>query len=144
MGVMSLGRHIRPTCIQGFMRSLKLCQACRFNSCVRVFFIPRGSREFYDHIWAMWRHISHMGEILDSDWSRQNLLRSDWLLPTVAIHTTVHSKCLLVFACLGDSVVFHFWLLPRFFYTFLKCLLSDSFILVWHTKKDNDLSTKDS
>ena len=24
------------------MRSLKLCQECRFNSCVRVFFIPRG------------------------------------------------------------------------------------------------------
>ena len=29
-----------------------------------------------------------MGEILDSDWSRQNLLRSDWLLPIVAPITT--------------------------------------------------------
>ena len=30
-----------------------------------------------------------MGEMRDSDWLRRNLLRSDWLLPTVAIHTTV-------------------------------------------------------
>ena len=29
-----------------------------------------------------------MGEILDSDWSRQNLLRCDWLGPTVALITT--------------------------------------------------------
>ena len=29
-----------------------------------------------------------MGEILDSDWSRQNLLRSDWLLPKGAPITT--------------------------------------------------------
>ena len=29
-----------------------------------------------------------MGEILDSDWSRQNLLRSDWLVPRVALYTT--------------------------------------------------------
>ena len=29
-----------------------------------------------------------MGEMRDSDWSRENLLRSDWLLPTVAMITT--------------------------------------------------------
>ena len=29
-----------------------------------------------------------MGEILDSDWSRSNLLRSDWLLLIVASMTT--------------------------------------------------------
>ena len=29
-----------------------------------------------------------MGEMRDSDWSRRNLLRSDWLLPRVAIYTT--------------------------------------------------------
>ena len=89
MGVASLGRHTRPTCIQGLTRSLKLCEECRFNSCVRVFFIPRGSREFHDHIWAMRRHKSHMGEIRDSDWSRQNLLRSDWSGPSVATYTTL-------------------------------------------------------
>ena len=33
--------------------------------------------------------ISHMGEMHDSDWSRQNLLRSDWLGPSVATMTTV-------------------------------------------------------
>ena len=31
-----------------------------------------------------------MGEILDSDWSRRNLLRSDWLPTSVAIMTTLH------------------------------------------------------
>ena len=30
-----------------------------------------------------------MGEMRDSDWSRQNLLRSDWLLPSVALMTTL-------------------------------------------------------
>ena len=29
-----------------------------------------------------------MGEMRDSDWSRQNLLRSDWLGPIVATITT--------------------------------------------------------
>ena len=33
-----------------------------------------------------------MGEILDSDWSRQNLLRSDWLGPSVALYTTQEIK----------------------------------------------------
>ena len=37
----------------------------------------------------LWRHISHMGEMRDSDWSRENLLRSDWLLPIGAIMTTI-------------------------------------------------------
>ena len=30
-----------------------------------------------------------MGKILDSDWSRPNLLRSDWLPPSVALITTL-------------------------------------------------------
>ena len=47
-----------------------------------------GSREFYDHIWAFVTSISHMGEIRDSDWSRPNLLRSDWLPTSVASITT--------------------------------------------------------
>ena len=29
-----------------------------------------------------------MGEMRDSDWSRENLLRSDWLGPSVATITT--------------------------------------------------------
>ena len=72
--------------------SIKPCKQCRSHSCVRVFFIPMGSREFYDHIWALWRHISHMGEMRDSDWSRSNLLRSDWLLPSVAPITTSEQR----------------------------------------------------
>ena len=30
-----------------------------------------------------------MGEMRDSDWSRRNLLRSDWSGPSVAIYTTL-------------------------------------------------------
>ena len=67
--------------------STKLCKQCGFNSCVRVFFIPwrsRGKKQ-----WVV-TSISHMGQMRDSDWSRANLLRSDWLGPFVAICTTVH------------------------------------------------------
>ena len=88
MGVTSLGRHTRPACTQGFTRSLKLCKECGFNSCVRVFFIPWGHVENHAHIWAFVTSISHMGEMRDSDWSREILLRSDWLGPSVAIYTT--------------------------------------------------------
>ena len=51
-----------------------------------------GSREFYDHIWASVTSISHMGQMRDSDWSRQFLLRSDWLGPSVAPITTHMSQ----------------------------------------------------
>ena len=68
--------------------SLKLCQECGFNSCVCVFFIPWGHVGFYAQIWAFVTSISHMGQMRDSDWSRLNLLRSDWLLPSVASITT--------------------------------------------------------
>ena len=52
---------------------------------MRVFFIPMGSRGLKQ--WVV-TSISHMGEMRDSDWSRQILLRSDWLGPSVAIMTT--------------------------------------------------------
>ena len=68
--------------------SIKLCKQCRFNSCVRVFFIPWGHVSNHAHIWAFVKSISHMGQMRDSDWSRENLLRSDWLLPRVALITT--------------------------------------------------------
>ena len=38
--------------------------------------------------------ISHMGEMRDSDWSRPNLLRSDWLLPISTMYTTIFSSSL--------------------------------------------------
>ena len=88
MGVTSGGRHTRPACTQGFTRLLKLCEECRFNSCVRVFFIPWGHVSNHAQIWAFVTSISHMGEMRDSDWSRPNLLRSDWLLLNGAIMTT--------------------------------------------------------
>ena len=37
-----------------------------------------------------------MGEMRDSDWSRRNLLRSDWLGPKVAMYTTHRRVCLLL------------------------------------------------
>ena len=84
----SLGRHTRPACTQDFTRSLKLCQECGFNSCVRVFFILWGHVSNHAQIWAFVTSISHMGQMRDSDWSRQILLRSDWLQPSVAPITT--------------------------------------------------------
>ena len=68
--------------------SIKPCEECRFNSCVRVFFIPWGHVSNHAHIWAFVTSISHMGQMRDSDWSRPNLLRSDWLGPSVAPYTT--------------------------------------------------------
>ena len=74
-----------------------------------------GSREFYDHIWALWRHQSHMGEMRDSDWSRENLLRSDWLLPTVAMITTKvnHGKkeIVLTFESVDQINISTLWLI---------------------------------
>ena len=52
--------------------------------CVRVLY-SMGSRGQTQ--WVV-TSISHMGEMRDSDWSRPNLLRSDWLLLNGAIITT--------------------------------------------------------
>ena len=40
--------------------SIKLCEQCGSNSCVRVFFIPWGHVNFHDHIWALWRQWGHL------------------------------------------------------------------------------------
>ena len=58
---------------------------------MRVFFILWGHVSNHAQIWAFVTSISHMGEMRDSDWSRQILLRSDWLLPIGAIMTTIVS-----------------------------------------------------
>ena len=50
---------------------------------------PMGSCEFYAHIWALTRHLGHMAYMLDSDWLKKFLLRSDWLGPSVALYTTM-------------------------------------------------------
>ena len=39
----------------------------------------------------------HVGSMLDSDWSRKILLRSDWLVPTVASITTSGGRVLKLF-----------------------------------------------
>ena len=76
--------------------SIKLCKECGFNSCVRVFFIPMGH---VDKTTRLWRQFGHMGEMRDSDWSRPNLLRSDWLPIFVAIITTIDNSCLSFVLC---------------------------------------------
>ena len=81
----TLGPHLRMRPTTQALFSLKLCEKCRFNSCVRVFFIPRGSRGLKQ--WVV-TSISHMGQMRDSDWSRRNLLRCDWLPTRVALMTT--------------------------------------------------------
>ena len=49
-----------------------------------------------------------MGEMRDSDWSRQNLLRSDWLGPGVATMTTHIMTVFLFNQCLSSySTVFY-------------------------------------
>ena len=61
------------------MNSTLVC-ACSLFHGVTWIIMPK-----YGHLW---RHISHMGEILDSDWSRENLLRSDWSVLIGAPTTT--------------------------------------------------------
>ena len=63
------------------LRFLKLCEECGSTSC-------GGSRDFYAQIWASIRHHGHMGYMLDADWSREILLRCDWLLQFLATCTT--------------------------------------------------------
>ena len=43
---------------------------------------------FHDHIRALRRHLGHMTFMLDSDWLKKFLLRSDWLPTEVALYTT--------------------------------------------------------
>ena len=59
------------------------------STLVCVFFIPWGHVENHAQIWAFVTSISHMGQMRDSDWSRENLLRSDWLGLNGAIMTTL-------------------------------------------------------
>ena len=70
-----------PTCTQVLRGPFKLCQVCG-----SIFWV--GSRDFYAHIWELWRHFGHMGCMLDSDWSRKFLLRCDWSVPSGAPYTT--------------------------------------------------------
>ena len=58
---------------------------------MRVFFIPWGDVNFYDHIWALRRHLGHMTYMLDSDWLKKFLLRSDWSGPIVTLITTIYT-----------------------------------------------------
>ena len=60
--------------------------------CLCVFFIPWGHVNKMTIFGHDLRHNCHVGEILDSDWLIQILLRSDWLGPMVALCTTVLYK----------------------------------------------------
>ena len=61
-----------------------------------------GHVNIHDQIWALPRHWGHVCQMLDSDWLIKILLRSDWLLLSLAILTTVgvseisvaHTNCI--------------------------------------------------
>ena len=60
-----------------------------------------------------------MGQMRDSDWSRRNVLRSDWLLPNVAMCTTDVKR--------GVSLLI-FKLAPR------PLIESDSYLIIFGKK----------
>ena len=78
---------------------------------MRVFFIPWGHVNFHDHIWALRRHLGHMTHMLDSDWLKKFLLRSDWLGPIVALITTFSLELLTESAVI---ICLRFLVLPSF------------------------------
>ena len=72
---------------------------------MRVFFIPWGHVNFHDHIWALRRHLGHMTYMLDSDWLKKFLLRSDWSGPIVALITTVDDSDEKLLICCAQWTV---------------------------------------
>ena len=56
--------------------------------CVHVFFTPWGHVNFMPIFGTHLRHLGHMTHMLDSDWLKNFLLRSDWLPTEVAMYTT--------------------------------------------------------
>ena len=81
--VTAQGKSLGPNC--ACVQPPRDYRGLPMNACVLY---PMRSREFYDHIWALKRHFGHMTHMLDSDWLKNPLLRSDWLGPIVALYTT--------------------------------------------------------
>ena len=81
--VTAQGKSLGPNC--ACVQPPRHYRGLPMNACVLY---PMRSREFYDHIWALTRHLGHMAYMLDSDWLKKFLLRSDWLGPSVALYTT--------------------------------------------------------
>ena len=81
--VTTQGKSLGPNC--ACVQPPRHYRGLPMNACVLY---PMGSREFYDHIWALKRHLGHMTYMLDSDWLKKFLLRSDWLPTEVALYTT--------------------------------------------------------
>ena len=77
------GKSLGPNC--ACVQPPRHYRGLPMNACVLY---PMRSREFYDHIWALKRHLGHMTYMLDSDWLKNPLLRSDWLSTEVALYTT--------------------------------------------------------
>ena len=105
-----LGQTAHASC------SLKLCEQCGSNSCLCVFFFPWGHVNFHDQIWALPRHLGHVCQMLLSDWLIQNLLRSDWLPPIVALLTTWASHICITDLlsvkdkCIKTDIIWFMWL----------------------------------
>ena len=61
--------------------SIKLCEQCGSNSCVRVFFIPWGHVDNHDHIWAV---VTSMGShgLYARFWLVEKISAALWLVAT--------------------------------------------------------------
>ena len=86
--VTAQGKRLDPICacvqLPGsiLVKTMPSMQIQLLCACVLYSMGSRGLKQ-----WVV-TSISHMGQIRDSDWSRRHLLRSDWLLPSVAPITT--------------------------------------------------------
>ena len=65
--------------------SIKLCEKCGSNPCVRVFFIPWGHLVFHDHIWAF---VTSMGspDLYARFWLVETIFAALWLVRTFCSH----------------------------------------------------------
>ena len=85
----SCGRHKRPACYQAPLSTYWLKNwFFMVKLCVHVFFTPWGHVNFMPIFGTHLRHLGHMTHMLDSDWLKKFLLRSDWLPTEVAMYTT--------------------------------------------------------
>ena len=83
--VTAQGKRLGPNCacvqLPGSTRSLKLCEKCGSNPCVRVFFIPWGHVDNHDHIWAF---VTSMGShgLNARFWLVDKIFAALWLVRT--------------------------------------------------------------
>ena len=83
--VTAQGKSLGPNC--ACVQPPRHYRGLPMNACVLY---PMGWREFSWPYMGLRRHLGHMTYMLDSDWLKKFLLRSDWLGPIVALYTTAN------------------------------------------------------